>query len=33
MSGGEETEIRIDGLALKTDDVEDSVQFYTQILG
>ena len=33
MSGGEETEIRIDGLALKTDDVEDSVQFYTQVLG
>ncbi len=33
MSSGEETEIRLDGLALKTDDVEDSVQFYTQILG
>ncbi len=33
MSGSEETEIRIDGFALKTDDVEDSVQFYTQILG
>ncbi len=33
MSSGEETEIRIDGLALKTDDVEDSVQFYTQVLG
>ena len=33
MSGGEETEIRIDGLALKTNDVEDSVQFYTHVLG
>ncbi len=32
-SGGEETEIRIYGFALKTDDVEDSVQFYTQVLG
>ena len=32
MSGGEETEIRIDGLALKTKDVEDSVQFYTHVL-
>ena len=33
MSGGEETEIRLDGLALKTNDVEDSVQFYTHVLG
>ena len=33
MSGGEETEIRIEGFALKTDDVEDSIQFYTQVLG
>lgn len=32
-SGDEETEIRIYGFALKTDDVEDSVQFYTQVLG
>ena len=33
MSGSEETEIRIEGFALKTDDVEDSIQFYTQVLG
>ena len=33
MSGGEKTEIRIEGFALKTDDIEDSVQFYTQVLG
>ncbi|MYC15510.1 MAG: hypothetical protein F4Y39_17445 [Gemmatimonadetes bacterium] len=32
-SGGEETEIRIYRFVLKTDDVEDSIQFYTQVLG
>ena len=32
-SGGEETETRINAFALKTDDVEDSVNFYTQVLG
>ena len=33
MSGSEETEIRIAGFALKTDDVADLIQFYTQVLG
>lgn len=32
-SGSEETEIRIAGYALKTDDVADLIQFYTQVLG
>ena len=33
MSGGEETEIWINRFVLKTDDIEDSLQFYTQVLG
>ena len=33
MSGGEETDIRINRFALKTEDIENSIQFYTQVLG
>ena len=33
MAGGEESEICINGFALKTHDVEDSVNFFTQVLG
>ena len=33
MADDEEIETRINGLALKTDDVADSVNFYTQVLG
>ena len=33
MAGGEESEICINGFALKTDDVAYSVNFYSQVLG
>ena len=33
MAGGEESEICINGFALKTDDVAYSVNFYSQLLG